>query len=106
EIINSDPNYARDNSDIYALRTKLWVKTYFVLVFLLAFVWFGLSSAYAFTKYKEGSRARTARRLVDRVQKALKKERWADVIAEVEKAGAVDLEGPEEIFIGCSLGTA
>ncbi|MBI4859017.1 MAG: tetratricopeptide repeat protein [Candidatus Riflebacteria bacterium] len=82
------------------------MKSYFPALVGLAFLWMLLTVGYIYSKFKKGWRFRHARRVIDRVQLALKREKWADVIKEAESATQVALTRPEQVFIGCAVGTA
>ena len=106
-LLTKHPEAAIKNPEIYALKTKFWVKSYFAVVLGLAFLWGSLSSSYVYIKLKRGSRFRQVRRLIERVQLMVKKEKWADVLKETEKLPPnLPLGKPEEVFLGCATGMA
>lgn len=104
-LLSKHPDATSRYPDLYSLKAKFWVKSYFIIVVALAFVWGGMSSGYVFFKVKKGSHFRTVRRLIERVQLASKKEKWADVLKETEKLPP-NLTPAEEVFIGCAIGMA
>jgi tetratricopeptide (TPR) repeat protein len=105
-LLEKHPDFVRATPEIRSIRTKLLVKAYFPAVLGLTLLWGGLASGYVLFKYKKGARAREVRRIIERVQLALRKEKWADVIKEVEKGTAQPLSRAEDVFLGCAAGTA
>src|SRR5205085_1766097 len=105
-IIEKDAVFTHANPELYALRTKLWAKSYFLVILAMALIWVSLSGGYVYVKLKKGSRARRIRRVLDRVGNALKREKWLDVVREGEKVPLTEMTKQEEIFVGCAIGTA
>lgn len=104
-LLSKHPEASTRYPDLYGLKAKFWVKTYFVIVVALALLWSAMSSGYVYFKVKRGSHFRHVRRLIERVQLAVKKEKWADVLKETERLPA-GLAPAEEVFLGCAAGMA
>ena len=105
-LMDKDPSFCRENQEISTLWSQLWLRVYWPALILLAFLGLGGSSGYAYVKFKKGSRSRMVRRLIDRVQSRLEREKWTEVVHEVESAASLNLTKPEEVFLGCAAATA
>lgn len=92
--------------ELMTLKAKFWVKSYFAVVLMLAFLWGSLTSGYVYTKLARGSRARARARFMEKMQILVKKEKWPDVIKETEKLPDFPYSRAEEIFLGVATGMA
>jgi tetratricopeptide (TPR) repeat protein len=92
--------------DLWTLKAKFWVKSYFAVVLALALLWGSLTSGYVYTKLVRGARARSHRHFMEKMQILVKKEKWPDVIKETEKLPDFPYSRVEEIWLGVHTGMA